>query len=156
MLTTVAQEKQYKTEMIEQNETDSLLLQEWQGPYGGVPAFDQMDLDKLQPAMEKAMKMHLEEIDEIASNSETPTFENTIVAMEKAGKPLERVFTYYGIWSSNISSPEFRTLQSVLAPKFPSILPRFRRTNYFLSAYKQSTTDPRATHWKWISNGWCN
>ncbi len=114
---TSAQEKQQKTEMKEQSELNNILLKEWQGPYGGVPAFDQMELDKLQPAMEKAMELHLLEIDQIANNKEAPTFENTIVAMEKAGKPLDRVFTYYGIWSSNVSSPEFRELQTVLAPK---------------------------------------
>ncbi|WP_040506713.1 M3 family metallopeptidase [Gillisia limnaea] len=112
-----AQEKQQKTEMKEQNEPDAILLQEWKGPYGGVPAFDKVELDKLQPAMEKAMELHLLEIDQIANNKEAPTFENTIVAMEKAGKPLDRVFTYYGIWSSNVSSPEFREIQTVLAPK---------------------------------------
>ena len=116
-LQTSAQEKQQKTEMKEQSELNNILLKKWQGPYGGVPAFDQMELDKLQPAMEKAMELHLLEIDQIANNKETPTFENTIVAMEKAGKPLDRVFTYYGIWSSNVSSPEFRELQTILAPK---------------------------------------
>lgn len=116
-LQTSAQEKQQKTEMKEQSELNNILLKEWQGPYGGVPAFDRMQLDKLQPAMEKAMELHLLEIDQIAANKEAPTFENTIVAMEKAGKPLDRVFTYYGIWSSNVSSPEFREIQTVLAPK---------------------------------------
>lgn len=113
----VAQEKQQKTEMNEKNNFNNLLLQKWQGPYSGVPAFKSMELDQLQPAMEKAMEMHLAEIDKIASNPEPPTFENTVVEMERAGKPLDRVFTYYGIWSSNVSSPEFRELQAVLAPK---------------------------------------
>ena len=93
------------------------LLQEWKGPYGGVPAFDQMKLADLRPAMEKGMALHLQEIDEIANNPAAPTFENTILAMEKSGEPLDRVFTYYGIWSSNLSSPEFREIQQELSPK---------------------------------------
>ncbi|SDL08050.1 peptidyl-dipeptidase Dcp Metallo peptidase. MEROPS family M03A [Salinimicrobium catena] len=93
------------------------LLQEWKGPYGGVPAFDEMDLAELKPALEKGMAMHLEEIEAIANNPAAPTFENTILAMEKSGKPLDRAFTYYGIWSSNLSSPEFREIQQELAPK---------------------------------------
>ncbi|PAP75630.1 peptidase M3 [Rubrivirga marina] len=93
------------------------LLQEWTGPYGGVPAFDRMALDDLEPAIEAGMAAHLAEIDAIAQNPEPPTFENTIVAMERAGKPIERAFTYYGIWSSNLSSPEFREIQGRLAPR---------------------------------------
>ena len=93
------------------------LLKEWQGPYGGVPAFDKMDLAEVKPAMEKGMALHLAEIEKIANNPEAPTFENTILAMQKAGKELDRAYTYYGIWSSNISSPEFRKIQEDLAPK---------------------------------------
>ncbi len=96
---------------------DNPLLAEWTGPYQGVPAFDKMNVDDLQPAMETAMEMHLEEIDAIATTSEPPTFENTILAMEKAGEEIGRVFTYYGIWSSNMSTPEFREVQGVLSPK---------------------------------------
>jgi len=93
------------------------LLAEWDGPYGGVPAFDQMELVYLKPALEVAMARNLEEIEAIASNPEPATFENTIVAMERAGDTLGRVFTYYGIWSSNLSSPEFREIQQEMAPR---------------------------------------
>ena len=93
------------------------LLQKWTGPYGGVPAFDQMKLEDLRPAIEKGMEMHLQEIEKIANNPAPATFDNTILAMEQAGEPLNRAFTYYGIWSSNMSSPEFRVLQEELAPK---------------------------------------
>ena len=93
------------------------LLQEWKGPYGGVPAFDEMDLTELKPAMEKGMALHLEEIEAIANNPAPPTFENTILPMQQSGKPLDRAFTYYSIWSSNLSSPEFREIQQELAPQ---------------------------------------
>jgi peptidyl-dipeptidase Dcp len=93
------------------------LLAEWTGPYGGVPAFDTMDLAALKPALEAGMAAHLAEIDAIASNPAAPSFANTIEAMERAGEPLDRAMAYYGIWSSNLSSGEFRTLQAELAPK---------------------------------------
>lgn len=96
---------------------DNILLAEWTGPYGGVPAFDQMDLEQLKPALETGMERHLAELDAIAQNPEPPTFQNTIVAMEKAGEDLGRVFTYWGIWSSNRSTPEFRAIQREMAPK---------------------------------------
>ena len=63
------------------------------------------------------MKMTLAEIDVIANNPEPPTFENTIVAMERSGRELDRVMTYWGIWSANRSTPEFRQIQVEMAPK---------------------------------------
>jgi len=96
---------------------DNVLLREFEGPYGGVPAFEKMNLEDLKPAMEKAMALHLAEIDKIANNPAAPTFENTIEEMERSGKEVRRAFTYYGIWGSNISSPEFRKIQGELSPK---------------------------------------
>lgn len=103
--------------LAQNQEMENLLLAEWQGPYQGVPAFDKMEVDLVKPAMEKAMELHLAEIDEIAQNPEAPTFENTIIPMEKSGDKLKRVFTYYGIFSSNKSSPEFREVQKKLSPE---------------------------------------
>jgi len=96
---------------------DNPLLAEWTGPYSGVPAFDEMDLADLKPALERGMELNLAEIDAIAENPEPPTFENTIAAMEGAGREIGRVFTYWSIWSSNVSSPEFRQIQAEMAPK---------------------------------------
>lgn len=105
----------------EQNEEtktmDNILLAEWSGPYAGVPAFDEMKVELVKPAMLKAMDAHLAEIDEITANPEPATFENTIVPFEDSGDLLNRVFTYYGIFSSNISSPEFREVQRELSPE---------------------------------------
>jgi peptidyl-dipeptidase Dcp len=93
------------------------LLEAWTGPYGGVPAFDQMDIADIVPAMETAMARSLAELEVIASQSEPPTFENTILAMERSGDELRRVYAYWGVWSSNLSSPEFRIIQQEMAPR---------------------------------------
>ncbi|MGB5525244.1 MAG: M3 family peptidase, partial [Gemmatimonadota bacterium] len=97
--------------------SDNVLLAEWTGPYGGVPAFDKMDLAAVKPALERGMELELAEIDAIANNEDPPTFENTIAALEGVGKDLDRVGTYRGIWSSNLSSPEYREIQMEMAPK---------------------------------------
>ena len=91
--------------------SDNVLLQEWTGPYEGVPAFDKMNVADIKEAVEKGMELNLAEIEAIANNPEPATFENTIVAMEASGKTLNNVFAYYGILSSNMSSPEFREIQ---------------------------------------------
>ncbi|TRO65069.1 M3 family metallopeptidase [Christiangramia sabulilitoris] len=100
-----------------QNTMNNPLLTDWTGPYSGVPAFDKMNVKDVKPAIRKGMEMHLAEIDKIAENPAEPTFENTIVPMEKAGSELDRAFTYYGIFSSNVSSPEFREVQKELSPE---------------------------------------
>ncbi|NNF52591.1 MAG: M3 family metallopeptidase [Gammaproteobacteria bacterium] len=96
---------------------DNVLLAEWTGPYGGVPAFDQMDLEAIKPALAYGMDAQLAELDTIAQNPDKPTFDNTILAMEMVGEDLDRVFTFYGIWSANRSSPEFRAIQKEMAPR---------------------------------------
>src|SRR5689334_2844093 len=67
------------------------LLDKWSGPYGGIPPFDKIKVADFKPALEAAMVQNLSEIDKIADNSEAPTFENTIAAMERSGKALARV-----------------------------------------------------------------
>ncbi|NQV77187.1 MAG: M3 family metallopeptidase [Lutibacter sp.] len=106
---------QNKEKAVTMNGTN-ILLEEWKGPYGGVPAFDKMNINDIKNALEVGMQQNLEEIDVITLNSDAPTFENTIVAMEKAGETLDRVQKYYGLWSANVSSPEFREIQGEMAP----------------------------------------
>jgi peptidyl-dipeptidase Dcp len=93
------------------------LLNEWQGPYGGVPPFDKVQVSLFKPALEAAMTENLSEIQKIANEKAAPTFENTIVAMEKAGSTLDRVGTLYAIWGSTMSSPDFQAVQREMAPK---------------------------------------
>ena len=126
--------------------TDNILLQEWTGPYDGVPAFDKMKVGDVKSAMEKGMELGLIDIEKIANNPEAPTFENTIVAMERSGKELERIFTYYGIMSSNVSTPEFRDLQAELAPKISEYTSKISQNEKLFqrikSVYDASQTTP--------------
>jgi peptidyl-dipeptidase Dcp len=116
--------------------SDNALLAEWQGPYQGVPAFDKMNLKDLKPALEIGMALQLKEVDAIANNPEPATFENTIVAMERTGRELDRVFTYYGIWSSNLSSPEFREIQKEMAPKLSAFFSKINQNEKLFARVK--------------------
>jgi peptidyl-dipeptidase Dcp len=93
------------------------LVAKWEGPYGGVPAFDRVEIGLFRPALETAMSEKLDEIQAIASNPAAPTFENTIVALEKSGHTLERVQTVYNVWGSTMNGPEFQVVQRTMAPK---------------------------------------
>ena len=110
-------------------ESKDLLLAKWQGPFQGVPAFDKVSQTGLVAAMDKGMADKLAEVELIANNTDGPTFENTIVAMEKTGAELSRLFTYYGIWRSNKSSPEFRALQSEIAPKLSTFYSKINQND---------------------------
>jgi len=112
--------------MVSAEAPNTSLLDEYKGPYGGVPAFDKMDVASIKPSMEKGMEMGLAEIDAIASNPEPPTFENTILALERSGRPLDRAFSYYGIWRSNMSTPDVREIQAELAPKLSAYSSKIR------------------------------
>ena len=114
----------------------NVLLAAWTGPYGGVPAFDKMELEVLKPALEAGMEKHLAEIDEIAQDTAEPTFENTIVAMERVGKDLDRVFAYYGVWSANRTTPEFREVQQEMAPKLSEFRSKITQNTQLFSRIK--------------------
>ena len=82
------------------------------------PRFDQIHDADFQPALEQAMADHRKEIEAIAANPDKPTFDNTIVAMERAGRPLTRVSTiFYNLTSAN-TNPQLQDVQRKMAPAF--------------------------------------
>lgn len=93
------------------------LLAAFEGPYNGVPQFQKVDIAGVKPALDAAMARNLAEIDAIANNPDPATFANTIIPLEKSGEDIGNVFSYWGIWSSNMSTPEFRAIQQEMAPK---------------------------------------
>src|SRR4026207_1543120 len=78
---------------------DNPFLAKWEGPFGGVPPFDRVQIALFKPALEAAMAEQLAETDRIAKNTAAPDFENTIVALERTGDTLNRVGTLYGVWA---------------------------------------------------------
>ncbi|MCH4823845.1 M3 family metallopeptidase [Gramella lutea] len=133
----------------QENEKESMknpLLSEWTGPYQGVPAFDEMKVELVKPSIRKGMEMHLNDIDKITENPAEPTFDNTIIPYEKAGEELDRAFTYYGIFSSNISSPEFREVQKELAPEISEFTSKINQNEELFerikSVYEKSKKNP--------------
>src|SRR5712691_1720593 len=93
------------------------LLAPWTGPYGGVPPFDKVRVEQFQPALEASMAEALAEIDKIAADPAPPTFANTIAALERTGRTLDRVSNIFGIYSSTMSTPDFQKVEEEMAPK---------------------------------------
>ena len=99
------------------NADNNPLLAKWEGPYGGVPPFDRVQIPLFKPALEAAMAEQLAETEKIANNPVPPDFENTIAALEQTGQSLDRVSTLYGVWSATMNSPEFQVVQREMAPR---------------------------------------
>ena len=63
------------------------------------------------------MRLNLAEIAAIAGSPEHPTFHNTIEALERCGHALDRVATVYGVWISNLKTPDVQATETEMAPK---------------------------------------
>jgi peptidyl-dipeptidase Dcp len=81
------------------------------------PRFDIIKTADYQPGFEQGMRQQLAEIAAIANNTAAPTFENTIVAMERSGRMLERVNnSFLGVVQAN-TNPALDKVQTLEAPK---------------------------------------
>lgn len=85
-------------------------------PYQTVP-FDKIKDADFQPAMEEGMKQQLEEIQKIADSPDAPTFDNTLVAMEKSGQLLARASNAFGVLTGANTNPTLQKVQEEEAPK---------------------------------------
>lgn len=82
------------------------------------PDFDAIRDDHYRPAFEEGMARQLEEVEAIASNPEPPTFENTLVALERSGELLTRVQRVFFNMTSAHTNEEIQAIQSEMAPRF--------------------------------------
>ncbi len=91
-------------------------IAEWNGPLG-LPEFANISVDDLEAAFESALPRHLEEIEAIAENSDAPTFENTIAALERAGSLLDRASHIFWNLAGSHTNDALQALERKLAPK---------------------------------------
>lgn len=87
----------------------------------GAPAFDKIQDADFKPAMEAGIEAHLDEVAAIASSPAPPTFENTLVALEKSGVLLRRVSLILNALASANTNPTIQALQEELAPKLAAL-----------------------------------
>jgi peptidyl-dipeptidase Dcp len=82
------------------------------------PPFDKIKNSDYQPAIEAGMAQQLQQVRAIADNPAPPTFDNTIVALEKSGQLLNRVaLVFNGVTGANLND-ELQKVQDIEAPKF--------------------------------------
>ncbi len=95
---------------------NSVLLKEWDGPYGGVPPWKSIRIDDFQRAFDAAIAMSTADIDAIANNPESATFENTIIPMEKSGQALDRLDRLFGVHQSNLNVGAIPDIEKAVMP----------------------------------------
>ena len=81
------------------------------------PPFDKITDADFKPALEEGMRLHMAEIRKIADNPAPPTFQNTIVAMERSGQMLSRVGMVFGCLTSANGDDTLLALQEEEAPQ---------------------------------------
>ena len=116
LMTIHCTDKKVKDTVASNNEANPL-VQKWEGPYNGVPPFDKIKVEYFKPALEAAMAENRQEINQLVSNAEAPTFKNTIEGLEKSGTTLKRVYALYSIWKNNLGSPQLDSIQEEMEPR---------------------------------------
>src|SRR2546421_420903 len=96
--------------------SDNPLLKESTLPYH-YPPFDKIKDADFTPAIEAGMREQLKEIEPIANNSEKATFENTVVALERTGRVLDRAETTFSNLNSCNTNPALQKIETEMAPK---------------------------------------
>lgn len=85
-------------------------------PYA-LPPFARIELEHYRPALDAGMAEQLAEVEEIAARDEAPTFDNTIVALERSGRTLDRVRRVFWCLSAADTNPDLQEIKAEYAPK---------------------------------------
>src|SRR5690606_39407313 len=92
------------------------LLVPWSTPFGA-PPFADIKAEHFGPAFEHALAEHRTEIDRIADQSVAPTFDNTIVALENAGRTLDRVCAVFWNLAGAHTNDALQAIEREISPK---------------------------------------
>jgi len=93
------------------------MIDTWPGPFDGVPQWDKVTPAMFPAAFEKGMAEARAAFAKVRDNPEAPTFANTIEAPAKVTTSLARVFPVWGVYVSNLASPEVQKIAREWSPK---------------------------------------
>lgn len=92
-------------------------FEEFSGTPHGTPPFDRITVADYEPAIDRGIKLGLEGVDKIVANPDAPTFENTIVALERSGRDLDRVLNVFYPLLSSLSDDAMMELSMKITPR---------------------------------------
>lgn len=105
------------------------------------PEFDKIKDSDFKPAFDYGLKVNEAEIDAIANNKDAPTFENTVIALEKSGKVLGRAtMVFYNLTSSN-TNPTLQKIEADYAPIFSAHSDKIYLNSTIFNRMKTINTD---------------
>ena len=96
--------------------TDNPLLQPWDTLHG-LPPFRRIRTEHFAPAFEVALAEHLADIERIAGSAAAPGFENTIAALDRSGRLLDRVGSLFHNLTASETSPPLQAVERDMAPR---------------------------------------
>ncbi len=92
------------------------LLDTWTGAHNGFPRFDLVKISEFKPSILKGMDLKRAQIKELTSQKDKPTFENTIVVLEDAGRPLSNAYRYFSIYTSTMNDKTMQAIETEMTP----------------------------------------
>ncbi len=95
--------------------TSNPLLEDWNSPHG-LPPFAVLQPGLFEPAFAAALKEHRAEIDSIAGNPQPPHFDNTVAALDRSGRLLDRIESLFYNLASSETSAALQAVQMRMAP----------------------------------------
>lgn len=95
---------------------DNVLLAPWSGPHGGLPPFDKVRVEDFSAALRAGMEMQRAEIRAIVQHPASPTFGNTVLALEESGTPFQRVQALFGTYRATMNVGPMRQLETEMSP----------------------------------------
>src|SRR5579872_5461297 len=101
------------------------LLESWTGPFEA-PPFDRIEARHFPAAFDAALKAARAEVDAIAADPAAPTFANTIEALERSGRSLDKVGNVFFNLTGAHTNDELQAIERAIAP----ILARHRSETY--------------------------
>lgn len=93
----------------------------WPGPYGGLPPFSSMKASAFPAAFRSSMQAYRADVRRIADNPAAATFENTIAALENAGRSFARVNSMFGVFTSTMNTPEVQAIDREWRPRLTAL-----------------------------------
>ncbi len=109
-----------------------------------LPPFELIKDEHFVPAFEHGMAEQLREVDAIATNAAAPTFDNTIIALERSGQTLNRAQRAFGILTGALTNPTLQKIEAEMSPKFAAHSDSIG-LNHALFSRVKSLHDRRAT-----------
>ena len=131
----------------------------WEGPFGGVPAFDRIKPSDLKPALEAGMEEQLAAIDRITAERAPPSFANTLAALERSSRTLDRAATIYGVYNSTLNDAQVQAIEREMEPRLAAFSDRitqntalFKRIEAVYETRAALTSEQQRLAWLYHTN----